>query len=363
MRFVRLWTSNVRNLESGWIDLDAQQVFLVGSNGQGKTNLLESIYTLCYGSSFRTTLLKEIARHGERSFKVVGIYVDDDGLEHTLDLEFKDGKRSVSLDGKLVKDRKDLIYNIPCIVFSHDDIAFVRGEPEARRYFFDQTMSMYNPLFFDDLRRYRAVLRQRNLAIKEERHSLLPIYDQQLAHYGIAIQSERTRTVARFNEIFPALYRAISQSDLSVEVTYAPSWSACASEAEVIEYLSGHRERDRIMATTTSGVHRDRFIVSAKGQSFAQFGSTGQLRLASLVLRSAQMAFYEQMTGKKPLLLVDDVLLELDHAKRERFLAHLTPYSQAFFTFLPDEHYTSALGQEGAMLYTVTDGRFTGGQG
>ncbi len=363
MRFLRVWTNLYRNLESGWIDLDAEEVFLVGENGQGKTNLLEALYALCYGSSFRTNTLREPARHGERSFKLVGIYGDDEGMEHSLELEFKESKRTMSLDGKIVRDRKELIYNIPCIVFSHDDIAFVRGEPESRRYFFDQTMSMYDPLFFDDLRRYRAVLRQRNLSIKEGRSELLGIYDEQLAHHGIAIQGERTRTVARFNEIFPALYKEISQSDIEVEIDYIPSWKNCATEEEVVEHLSGHRERDRIMATTTSGIHRDRFVVSSQGQSFDQSGSTGQLRLASLVLRSAQMAFYEQMAGKKPVILVDDVLLELDHTRRERFLANLNPYSQAFFTFLPEEHYSASLQEANALLYTVSEGRFARGQG
>ncbi len=363
MRFLRVWTNLYRNLESGWIDLDAEEVFLVGENGQGKTNLLEALYALCYGSSFRTNALRELARHGERSFKLMGIYGDDDGVEHTLELEFKDAKRTMSLDGKVVRDRKELIYNIPCIVFSHDDISFVRGEPEARRYFFDQTMSMYDPLFFDDLRRYRTVLRQRNLSIKEGRGELLAIYDRQLAHHGIAIQGERTRTVARFNEIFPALYKEISQSDIEVEIDYTPSWRNCATEDEVVEHLSTHRERDRIMATTTSGIHRDRFVVSCQGQSFDQSGSTGQLRLASLVLRSAQMAFYEKMAGKKPVILVDDVLLELDHTRRERFLANLNPYSQALFTFLPDEHYSASLRDADSLLYTVTEGRFARGQG
>ncbi|MFA5447697.1 MAG: DNA replication and repair protein RecF [Sphaerochaeta sp.] len=363
MRFRRLWTNHFRNLESQWIDLDAQEVILVGANGQGKTNLLEALYTLCYGSSFRTAQLRELAQNGQKEFKLVALYGDEEALEHTLELEYKESKRSVILDGKLIKDRKHLIYNIPCIVFSHDDIAFVRGEPEARRLFFDQTMSMYNPLFFDDLRRYRQILRQRNLAIKEGRDSLLPIYDQQLARHGISIQAERTATTARFNEIFPPLYREISGDEVNIEVSYTPSWRNCATEEEVATYLANHRDRDRVMNTTTSGIHRDRFVITCDGQPFSQIGSTGQLRLASLVLRSAQMAFYETMTTKKPVILVDDVLLELDHQKRERFLANLKPYSQAFFTFLPDEHYSSSLQGQKSLLYTVAEGRFEGGQG
>ncbi len=361
MRFTRIWTNHFRNLASEWIDLDARQVFLIGSNGQGKTNLLEALYTLCYGSSFRTNQLRELTSTGEKEFKIVGIYTDSNNLEHTLELEYKESRRSVILDGKAVQDRKQLIYNIPCIVFSHDDIAFVRGGPESRRLFFDQTMSMYNPLFFDDSRRYRQVLRQRNQAIKEGRGELLGIYDQQLAGYGLAIQAERTRTVARFNQIFPNLYRSVSAEDVELKVSYAPSWKKCQSEEEVVAYLGSHRDRDRIMSTTTSGIHRDRFIITADGLPFNQIGSTGQLRLSSLILRSAQMAFYQVMTGNKPLILVDDVLLELDHGKRERFLQHLEPYTQALFTFLPGEHYGPTLQGADTLIYTVQGGRCIGG--
>jgi DNA replication and repair protein RecF len=363
MHFLRLWTKNFRNLESRWVELDRREVFLIGANGQGKTNLLEALYALCYGSSFRTSQLRELITHGERAFKVVGVYMGSDDLEHTLVLEFKDGKRSVTLDDKPIRDRKNLIYNIPCIVFSHDDIAFIRGEPEARRYFFDQTMSMYDPLFFDDSRRYRQILRQRNLAIKEGRRELLPIYDSQIAHHGISIQRERTKAVARFNEIFPDLYRAVSESEVEVRIDYNPSWSECATEEEAVGYLKGHRQRDYVMNTTTSGVHRDRFVVTAEDQPFAQVGSTGQLRLASLVLRSAQMAFFETMTQTKPLILVDDVLLELDHDRRELFLTNLAAYSQALFTFLPEERYGSALRREDGLVYTVTNGRFDADEG
>ncbi len=363
MRFTRIWTNYFRNLKSEWIELDARQVFLIGSNGQGKTNLLEAVYTLCYGSSFRTNQLRELATTGSREFKIVGIYTDSDNLEHTLELQYQESRRSVTLDGKAVQDRKELIYNIPCIVFSHDDIAFVRGGPESRRLFFDQTMSMYNPLFFDDSRRYRQILRQRNQAIKEGQTELLGIYDQQLAHYGLAIQAERKRTVARFNQIFPDFYRTISNEDITLEVTYAPSWRRCSSEEEVVEYLYNHRERDRIMSTTTSGIHRDRFVITADGHPFNQIGSTGQLRLSSLILRTAQMAFFQKMTGKKPLILVDDVLLELDHGKRERFLAHLDPYTQAVFTFLPGEHYGPTLQGADTLIYTVQEGRCFDGEG
>ncbi len=363
MVFTEIRTVQFRNLSNEAIPVDKRQVFLIGTNGQGKTNFLEAIYTLCYGSSFRSSQLRELASHGEKSFRLSGTYLGEDTLRHTLVLEYQDAKRRVFLDEREIKDRKELIYNIPCIVFSHDDIGFVRGEPEQRRRFFDQTMSMYDPLFFDDMRRYRLVLKQRNLAIKENRHNLLPVYDLQMAKYGLAIQNERKKAVAEFGQIFPEMYRNVSNVDTNIAIRYQPSWSECTTEDEIVEYLAKNRQRDLTMQTTTSGIHRDRFNIVQEAGSFSQIGSTGQLRLASLVLRTAQMAFFHKKTGKKPLILVDDVLLELDHAKREKFLSLMEGYSQAFFTFLPEEHYFAHLASEDALVYHVVEGSFLGHEG
>ena len=363
MVFTEIKAVQFRNLTHEAIPVDKRQVFLIGTNGQGKTNFLEAIYTLCYGSSFRSSQLRELVSHGEKSFKLTGKYLGEDNLSHTLVMEYQDAKRRVFLDEREIKDRKELIYNIPCIVFSHDDIAFVRGEPEQRRIFFDQTMSMYDPLFFDDLRRYRLLLKQRNLAIKEGRYNLLPVYDLQMAKYGLAIQKERQKAVSEFNQIFPEMYRNVSNSTINITIQYQSSWSGCTTEDEIQEYLEKTRQRDLNMLTTTSGIHRDRFNIVEDAGPFSQIGSTGQLRLASLILRTAQMAFFHRKTGKKPLILVDDVLLELDLSKREKFLSLLKGYSQAFFTFLPDEHYFSSLASEDALLYDVRKGSFLGHEG
>jgi DNA replication and repair protein RecF len=363
MVFTEIQAVQFRNLSTEAVPVDKRQVFLIGTNGQGKTNFLEAIYTLCYGSSFRSSQLRELVSHGEKAFKLTGKYLGEDSLTHTLVLEYQDAKRKVFLDEREIKDRKELIYNIPCIVFSHDDIAFVRGEPEQRRRFFDQTMSMYDPLFFDDMRRYRLLLKQRNLAIKEGRHTLLPVYDLQMAKYGLAIQKERKKAVAEFDQIFPEMYRNVSNSDSNIEIKYQSSWAGCTTEDDIVEYLAKTRNRDFTMMTTTSGIHRDRFTIVQDDGTFSQIGSTGQLRLASLILRTAQMAFFHKKTGKRPLILVDDVLLELDLAKREKFLSLMEGYSQAFFTFLPEEHYFASLASEDALVYDVRQGSFLGHEG
>lgn len=353
-----------RNIRDRQIDTSAKQIILTGENGQGKTNVLEAVYMLCYGTSFRTQNIKELVTHGRESFYLCSVFEDSQGLERKAEVIFSDGKKHIRLDGKDIKDRKELIYCLPCIVFSHDDIEFVRGEPENRRRFFDQTMTMYDPVFFDDLRRYKLILKQRNAAIKDQRTELLDIYDQKLASYGLQIMKSRRAVADSFSAIFPDIYNAVSLEDRGIEISYRPSWNEELGEDGIIEKLESQRDVDLKMNTTTSGPHRDRFLINDRNGLFTSSASTGQMRLASLVFRSAQAAFYRQKTGKNPIFLIDDVLLELDSQKRARYLSFLGHYNQAFFTFLPEEKYFGSMfdmEESQTLMYTVREGSFTDG--
>ena len=353
-----------RNIRDRQIDTSAKQIILTGENGQGKTNVLEAVYMLCYGTSFRTQNIKELVTHGRESFYLCSVFEDSQGLERKAEVIFSDGKKHIRLDGKDIKDRKELIYCLPCIVFSHDDIEFVRGEPENRRRFFDQTMTMYDPVFFDDLRRYKLILKQRNAAIKDQRTELLDIYDQKLASYGLQIMKSRRAVADSFSAIFPDIYNAVSLEDRGIEISYRPSWNEDLGIDGVLEKLESQRDVDLKMNTTTSGPHRDRFLINDRNGLFTSSASTGQMRLASLVFRSAQASFYRQKTGQNPIVLIDDVLLELDSQKRARYLSYLGHYNQAFFTFLPEEKYFGSMfdmEESQTLMYTVREGSFTDG--
>lgn len=359
MLFKELRYFGFRNIADGSIITDSRNVILEGTNGQGKTNILESVYILSYGSSFRTANVKEAISFGRQRMHIAAIAQDDDGQMHKVEYVNQQGKRRIVLDGKTIHDRKDLIYGFPVIVFSHEDIEFVKGEPEYRRRFFDQTFSMYDPLYLDSLRSYRNILAQRNAAIKAGQTSLISLYDERLARHGLEISDKRRRGVDEFNLIFPSLYRRISGSEIDISIRYQPSWKDLSSVDEVVEYLESTRDRDIRMTTTLSGIHRDRFTVYDSNGPFVQSGSTGQVRLASILFRLAEAKFFISMTGKKPVLLIDDVLLELDANKRASFLSMLDDYSQAFFTFLPDEKYFASK-KEDMLEYVVVGGRVEG---
>ena len=356
MRFTLLDINNFRNISSAKLNVDAGDIVLTGINGQGKTNLIESIYTLCYGSSFRTPNLRECIEHDKNGFSISGIFLNEYGEKEKVHIVYENSKRRITIDDKEIRDRKELIYRFPCIVFCHEDINFIKGEPEERRKFFDQMMSLYSPIFLDNLRQYRNILAQRNASIKNGQYSILSLYNERLSELGLEIMKERTDTVYNFNKIFPEIFTRISETDLKLEIEYTPSWGDFSNKEEIVAYLESTVERDIKMNTTTSGIHRDRFVVKSQYGNFSSIGSTGQLRLCSLIFRIAQSKYFIQKSGKRPILLIDDVLLELDSEKRGRLLRELDDYSQAFYTFLPRENYFD--NRKNGIYYKVEKGTF-----
>ncbi len=356
MKFRKVSLSNFRNISSASLETDAEDIVLTGMNGQGKTNFLEAIYILCYGSSFRTSHLKQAVMHGEEGFTLSADFENEYGETERITTSFYEGKRKILLDGKEITDRKELIYRFPCIAFTHEDIDFIKGEPDTRRRFFDQMMSLHSPLFFDNSRSYRIMLMQRNAAIKTN-PSLIHLYDERLASIGLDIMAARAAAIYDFNKIFPELFRKISGTDMELEIKYQPSWSDMTEKDEIVSYLESTEERDLKMSCTTSGIHRDRFSVMYGGIPFSSIGSTGQIRLCSLLFRISESIYFSRMTGRKPVILLDDVLLELDDRKRSLLLSELSGYSQAFYTFLPREKYFDE-GKK-ADFFAVENGRFS----
>ncbi|MFW5727290.1 MAG: DNA replication/repair protein RecF [Spirochaetia bacterium] len=369
MAFTSITSYSYRNLQDQKVALNARRIFLVGENGQGKSNFLEAVYLLSYGSSFRTKRESELITRGKREMALNGRYIrpEEDDVEGTVAFKLATGsngsgskEKSIELDGKRLQDRKQLISHIPAIVFSHDDIYFVNGPPERRRWFFNQTMSLFDPMFIDTLRDYSKILKMRNLALKEQRHELIPVYDQQLAAAGIEIQRRRTEVIREYNQVVAPIFSTVSTISEPLSIEYRPSWPLSPASDQVCDYLAEKREQDLLYGTTSSGPHRDRFVFRLAGADFSRIASTGQLRLMSLILRLGQCRYFSQKTGRRPILLLDDVLLELDGERRRRFLAHLPDFEQAFFTFLPDEKYFDlAQGAgENAGGTTATDGQY-----
>jgi DNA replication and repair protein RecF len=341
MGFSALSVYQFRNLTDGAHDFSSPEVFLIGENGQGKTNTLEALYLLCYGASFRTNADAHLIKAAGREAAVRGRYRSAEGTDTDIEVIIRNpGGKEIRMNDKRVKDRKEILLAIPCVVFAHDDLEFINGAPVQKRHFYNQTLCMYDLHYLDFLRHYKRVLIQRNACLRERKTDMLDVYNRQLVEWGFAIQEKRTELMRLFNRIFKDFFRRIAGLSGEIDIVYQPSWKDCRNRDECLHYLSRRKGEEAVFRTTTSGPHRDQFRYFYQGTDFCRVASTGQIRLLSIILRVAQACFFTEYTAKLPVLLLDDVLLELDAGKRELFIKSLPAYEQAFFTFLPDEEFS-----------------------
>lgn len=351
-----------RNLADAELDLSAERVFLVGENGQGKTNLLEALYYLSYGVSFRGQVDNEIVRRGSSAFSLAGECCSslkgNSFPNEELNIVWENRAKTIKINGKHVRDRKELIEKNPTIVFCHEDYSFAAGEPERRRFFFDQAAALTSLSYIDTLRDYRRILRQRNAALREGKFDLLDLLDQQYVGAGIELMSARRRLQQEFDERFSLRFEAVSLLGQEVRIRYRSSWSEEDSIDQILEKMAQKRPEETALGTSLSGPHRDRWAFVFGSENFATTASTGQLRLLSLTLRLVQAEHFTERTGRLPALLFDDVLLELDRGKRRRFLELIPAASQSFFTFLPGEPWEE-YRTGSTLVYEVNDGQFT----
>ena len=355
MPFLSASYSSFRNIADGAVDLSAPEVFLVGENGQGKSNILESLYMSAYGVSFRARNDAEIARFGSGGFSIRAAFRDGRGKTSSFSYAYDGKRKRIERNSKLVADRKELVSSIPCILFSHDDMDFAAGSPERKRFFVDQSLSMHDAEYIDTLRKYKKILRARNAILKEREAdaATLGIIDIQLAESGLAVMRKRRSAVESFNAVFPRLYEEVS-GVRGVSVSYAPSWREESADG-VAAFLASRGQAEMAAAASLSGPHRDRIGFVKGGADFAQTASMGQRRLVALLLRVSQAVLYTRRAGKLPVLLMDDALLELDPGKRRRFTAVLPDYDQLFCAFLPGEPY-AAYKRSGTMVYEIRGG-------
>ncbi|MCX8012960.1 MAG: DNA replication and repair protein RecF, partial [Rectinema sp.] len=292
MAFESLRIARFRNIDESELELGAGHIFLLGDNGQGKTNCLKALDVHSYGSSFRTRQDRELPLHGCDEFFLraawSGTQAAETGTE-TVSVRYSlSSGKDIRINDKPVSDRKELVAHHPSVVFCHEDMAFAAGVPEERRFFFDQCAGMLWLDYIDVLRSYRRVLRHRNAALKMSQLEVLDSLDIQMARFGLELLRYRARLAALFAASFPEMYEKVSLLGSEIGIEYRPSWPHQADLDMIIALLARQRARDVEMKTSMSGPHRDRWVFTREGRDFSAYASTGQLRLASLLLRIVQ---------------------------------------------------------------------------
>ena len=319
---------HVRSYENGLFDFEPGVNIIVGPNASGKTNLLEAISMITTGASFRSSDGDMIA-HGASWARIDALL---DGVERSVKLRGGSGAKSYLLDG-VEKKRVSEAFTYPTVLFEPYDILLLGGEPERRRTYIDRLLSQLDATYRLSLQSYKRALAQRNRLLKEP--TCTPsdafVWDMQLCEYATTIVAARLKYVIENADLLTSLYQEISGGADVLRVAYESRIHAENYSSSLLKTLAQSFERDRLRGFTGAGPHRDDLQISINDHDVRTDASRGETRSTVLSLKVAEMRACEQVFGKKPLLLLDDVFSELD-GRRRRLLAHLLQDSQTFIT-------------------------------
>lgn len=328
------------------------RILIVGDNAQGKTSLLEAIYYLVTGRSFRTRYDNECLPWQEEDAAALirGNVLRDQGERCRLTLTLGPGWKNVMVDGKKLERLADLWGKLRAVIFTPDDLELIKGGPGARRRFLDVTLGQIEPAYLYHLQRYQYALRQRNAALKQNEAGLNTLraeinpWTSQVAEHGAHILLARSRLVEALEPRAARLYHAVArhperdEQPESFRLVYqnALRLNALPEETELTnrfrDILEKDLEEDRRRGQTGTGPHRDDFLLLLNGKNARDFASQGQARSAALALRLAEGQEMEAETGEAPLLLLDDLASELDHHRKRNVLYLPLSAKQTFLT-------------------------------
>ena len=316
-----------RNYQSEATVFHEKTNIITGKNAQGKTNLIEAINLLSLGKSFRTKKESEMIRLGQPECLVKGMFLKQ-GRSYGTAVELRTGggkPHSYFINGAEMDSVSDILGGVYTVVFSPEDLRIVKGEPEARRRFLDRGLILLRPMYYHKLKKYRAVLKNRNAALKTEKVSmdLIDIYDEQLADAGADVMEERFRHMEALVVEAKKAAALLTDENEEIEVGYKPNIAAEKAEGSkdiIIETLRRGRERDIFTKSTEAGPHRDDITFTVDGKDLRIFGSQGQQRTAAISLRLAEKELVKKETSEDAILLLDDVMSELDDGRQKRLL-------------------------------------------
>ena len=310
--------NNYRNFDSLKVEFSPGVNIFFGDNAQGKTNLLESIYVSGTLRSHRGSRDKDLIRFGEDEAHI-RLFFRKDSLSHRLDVHLKKNKtKGVAVDGVPVRRSGELLGMMHIVFFSPEDLSIIKEGPAGRRRFLDMELSQIDKGYMQQLVAYNKILNERNNLLKQI--NLYPAlidtmdgWDEQLLAAGQFLIKKREEFVY---EMMAKIHGQLTGGKEQIKVEYEKN-----VEAEKFrEQLYSKRNKDISSGTTSVGPHRDDLRFKVGGIDIRKFGSQGQQRTAALSLKLSEIRLIEQVTGEKPILLLDDVLSELDAGRQSWLL-------------------------------------------
>lgn len=355
MNLKKISLTNFRNYEKDTVELGQGIHFIIGPNGVGKTNLLESIYVLALAKSYKTSD-QVLIRHLHDFAKVDASILSHSRLFDLTMIISSDGKNAM-VNKTSQKRLSDYIGRLQIVSFLPEDMNIIKGSPKERRYFFDIYMGQMDKNYINDLGNYKYVLRQRNELLKKMAQTnqkddlLLDVITEQLAAAAIPVVKRRKRFVEEINSFLHKQYHLFSSKNEYYKIKYVPSL-----EEDIEQVLKSKYRSDKMSNTTNFGPHRDDYDFYLNDEFAKNYASGGEQRILILTLDMALAEMMKERDGEYPVILLDDVFSELDFEKQNKLIQYLLKMKAQAIITTTSLHELNQDALRDVKVFSVTDG-------
>jgi DNA replication and repair protein RecF len=333
VRALNLSVRNFRNLEEVTVSFCPSLNFLLGRNGQGKTNVLEALYLIGNHRSFRQARNSDFCQFNHSLASVTASLEDTIG-EQIVQQTFSGNQRAYYLNGNRSKSAIDVIGRFVLVTFIPEDLILIRGGPLERRQFLDKLAVDLKPSYLRVLLAYHQALKNKNEILKRPgatARQLTP-WNELMVQYGEIVWKNREEVVSILSSSTEDLYQHIAgdKTKLQLKLLYMGSSHERPSLQEELESRQGEElARKRALV----GPHKDDLVIALNGQAARNFASQGQVRSVVLALKLASVEIVRSYRGEYPIVLLDDVDSELDQLRSSQLFELVAQTSaQVFIT-------------------------------
>lgn len=343
MILTKLKLANFRNYKKVTIQFQKNLNIFIGQNGQGKTNILESIYILAITKSHRSGIETNLIKIGELSSKIIGT-IKEDKIITDLEVDISPIHKKVLINQNEIKKISNYIGKINVIMFCPDDLDLLKKSPVTRRNYLNIEISQLNNQYLKCLNEYNKLLKTRNEYLKflfsngSCADYYLETIEDQLISRAIKIYQYRIEYITKINKLITQIYKKISDLD-GLKIVYNNELGEMTDILDCEEYgqllkskFHKNRKRELIQGTTLFGPHRDDFNFILNSLDLKVYGSQGQQRIAVIAFKLAEIQIFKEFTQSNPILLLDDIFSEIDIKKRNRLLKYIDGSVQTIIT-------------------------------
>ena len=317
--------NNFRNYKGAEFDFDPNLNIIIGKNGMGKTNILESLVFISNTKSFRTLIDQDLIKLQEEFSRII---CTTDTEEYKVVIN-KNGK-NLYVNNVPIKRTSEFIGRLNCVLFKPSDLDLFNQSPKERRRILDLEIGKVSKEYLNAILRYNLLLKDKNRLLKENEidNTYLALIEEEMVPNIAVILEGRMDFIKSVNSCISDFYQKISGKDTKIEIIY----KKCCETESIKAAIEKSREKDLYYHYSTFGPHHDDYQFLMNGYEISTIASQGQTRMVLIAFKLALMEYIRSRSHKTPILLLDDILSELDIKNRERLLSIIPTDTQVIIT-------------------------------